>query len=114
MWSHLTPTERDKFLKALNDPSSELAQQLLTSEELETQIVDPWWDQPSDYGEERPQPVIDASGARKIRRYGHKPKFLDVPTSAIKASENVGTTGPSLLYNICAVLYVSVKLHICF
>ena len=104
MWSTLTPDERDKFLRALNDPSSELGQQLLASEELEAQSTEPWWERPADHIDDDPQTTGQiASG---VRRYGYKPNFVDIPTAAIKASERAGTSGPTLLYNICAVLCV--------
>ena len=79
-------------MKALNDPSSELAQQLLASEELEKQIEEPWWDRPSD------------SSATYRRRYGTRPKMMHVPETALKASTSAASSGPSLLYNIFAVL----------
>ncbi|KAJ3520784.1 hypothetical protein NM688_g9114 [Phlebia brevispora] len=102
IWTALTPPERDRFLKALNDPSGELAQQLLASEELESQIVEPWWLQQTD-DEESAQPAV-LGLSRRIRRFGDKPKFVHIPPAARKAAESVGTSGPSLLYNICAVL----------
>lgn len=104
LWSALTPAERDKFLKALNDPTSELAQQLLASEDLEKQIVEPWWERLLDDVE-----VSDSTlpaGLRRTRRYGEKPDLIDIPPAAVKAAEIAGTGGPSLLYNICAVMYV--------
>ncbi|KAK0501476.1 hypothetical protein EDD18DRAFT_1347557 [Armillaria luteobubalina] len=41
LWSRLTPAERTKFLNAVADPSSELAQSLLASEEFDSS---PWWE----------------------------------------------------------------------
>ncbi|KAK0446904.1 hypothetical protein EV421DRAFT_2033950 [Armillaria borealis] len=41
LWSRLTPAERTKFLNAVADPSSELAQSLLASEEFDPS---PWWE----------------------------------------------------------------------
>ncbi|PCH44112.1 hypothetical protein WOLCODRAFT_164926 [Wolfiporia cocos MD-104 SS10] len=46
IWAALTPAERDKFMRALQDPNSELAQQLLASEELEKERTEPWWEMP--------------------------------------------------------------------
>ncbi|THG95701.1 hypothetical protein EW026_g6011 [Hermanssonia centrifuga] len=102
LWSALTPAERDKFMKALNDPSSELAQQLLASEELEEQTVEPWWDRPSDYEKEEPDAMVSVT--KISRRYGARPAMMDVPAPVMNASAGVAATGPSLLYNICAVL----------
>ncbi|KIK63378.1 hypothetical protein GYMLUDRAFT_72076 [Collybiopsis luxurians FD-317 M1] len=42
LWSLLTQEERDRFIKALEDPSSSLAQNLL--QRLESK---PWWEEPS-------------------------------------------------------------------
>ncbi|PSR73893.1 hypothetical protein PHLCEN_2v10290 [Hermanssonia centrifuga] len=102
LWSALTPAERDKFLKALNDPSSELAQQLLASEELEEQTVEPWWDRPSDYEKEEQDAMVSVT--KISRRYGARPAMMDVSAPVMNASAGVAATGPSLLYNICAVL----------
>ncbi|KAK0202771.1 hypothetical protein DFS33DRAFT_928762 [Desarmillaria ectypa] len=41
LWSRLMPAERTKFLNAVADPSSELTQSLLASEEFERS---PWWE----------------------------------------------------------------------
>ncbi|KIP07070.1 hypothetical protein PHLGIDRAFT_127858 [Phlebiopsis gigantea 11061_1 CR5-6] len=92
IWSVLTPTQRDKFLAALNDPSSDLAQQLLASEELEEQIEGPWWERPSE------------TSTTRGRRYGSNPAMMNVPEAALKASAGAASSGPSLLYNIFATL----------
>jgi len=89
IWSKLTPAERDKFLKALNNPSSELAQQLLASEELEKQRQEPWWEASILDGEHNP-----------TRQFGAKPEVMYIP------SEMMGTPpkGPNvLIYNLCAI-----------
>ncbi|THH10946.1 hypothetical protein EW146_g8212 [Bondarzewia mesenterica] len=41
LWSILTPSERDRFVKTMQDPSSELAQQLLASQELAEEAIEP-------------------------------------------------------------------------
>ncbi|KAK0217736.1 hypothetical protein IW262DRAFT_1274884 [Armillaria fumosa] len=41
LWSRLTPVERTKFLNAVADPTSALAQSLLASEESDPS---PWWE----------------------------------------------------------------------
>lgn len=41
LWSILTEEERKKFMKAIDDPNSELAQQILASEDLEKEIQSP-------------------------------------------------------------------------
>ncbi|KAJ7628639.1 hypothetical protein FB45DRAFT_41847 [Roridomyces roridus] len=75
LWALLTPDEREKFLKVMENPSSELAQQLLASQELENEKQDPWWDSDSS----SPEPI-------------QVPPSLSSPNG-----------GPSLIYNICAV-----------
>ncbi|KDQ51040.1 hypothetical protein JAAARDRAFT_199430 [Jaapia argillacea MUCL 33604] len=40
LWSFLTPSKRTTFLAALTNPSSELTQQLLSSSDLETELVE--------------------------------------------------------------------------
>jgi hypothetical protein len=47
LWSLLTDSQRDKFLKAPVNPSSELAQQLLADETLERDRQEPWWEAPT-------------------------------------------------------------------
>lgn len=95
----LTPAQRDKFLKALNDPSSELAQQLLASEELEKQIEEPWWERPG-----TPDSATGEHTAAPKARYGAKPQMMDIPSQALNASTGAAASGPSLLYNIYATL----------
>ena len=95
IWSTLTPAQREKFLGVLNDPSSELAQQLLASEELEKQIQEPWWERPPD------------ASAAKGRRYGPKPAMMHIPEAALKASAGAASSGPTLLYNVFATLCAS-------
>ncbi|KAH9893328.1 hypothetical protein C8Q73DRAFT_648077 [Cubamyces lactineus] len=98
LWAVLTPAEREKFLRALNDPSSELAQQLLASEELEREQVEPWWEAPAD-------DVSSSSSANAgaKRRHGDKPPMMSIPEPLIKQSSNATLNGPLLSYNICAV-----------
>lgn len=94
----LTPKERDKFFVALKDPSGGLVRELLESTELEETRQLPWWDAPSD-GSQSPL-------SRHIP-YGVKPNLMVVPTGLI----NHASRGVSLLYNICAVLYVIFIVH---
>ncbi|OSD04711.1 hypothetical protein PYCCODRAFT_1475794 [Trametes coccinea BRFM310] len=102
LWAVLTPAEREKFLSALNDPNSELAQQLLASEELEREQVDPWWDAPSDDVESEISTTPSIQGGTK-RRHGSKPTIMSIPEPLVKQSSQNAISGPLLLYNICAV-----------
>ncbi|KAL1945141.1 hypothetical protein VTO73DRAFT_2761 [Trametes versicolor] len=98
LWAALTPAERDKFLKALEDPNSELAQQLLASEELERERVNPWWEAPTASGSE------DLSGGEAERKDRTRPPpIMPIPAPLVKQAANNALSGPLLLYNICAV-----------
>lgn len=96
LWEVLTPAERQKFLGALNDPSSDIAQSLLASEDLDDQIIQPWWDAPPQ--DEVPQ------GKTLLKRYGHRPQMLEIPEAVLRAARTASPSGPSLLFNIFAVL----------
>lgn len=89
----LTKKERDKFFVALKDPSSGLVRELLKSVELEKTRRLPWWDAPTHGGESPLSLPVP---------YGLKPSLTVVPTDLI----NPASRSVSLLYNICAVLYV--------
>jgi len=89
VWQLLTPGERDRFLKAINNPSSELAQQLLANEALESDRQEPWWSagRAADNAFNTPSNV------------GKKPTMMLIPTKVVQSRAN-----PSLIYNIVAVL----------
>ena len=93
LWSMLTSAERSKFIAVFNNPTGELAQQLLASESLEKEIQNPWWEA-KDYGQIRE----DLSPPR----HRTKPRIMEVPLSMI----NPNPTGPPLVYNICGILYM--------
>ncbi len=101
LWNALTPAERDKFLRALQDPDSELAKQLLASEVLEREQVAPWWEAPPELTSED----SDSTSTPQVstRRHGTKPSIVPLPDPLIKRSSEASATGPLLLYNICAV-----------
>lgn len=90
LWTLLPSSHRAKFLKALEDPTSELAQQLLASEELEKYRKDPWWDTSS---------ASLSVNADDIT----KPGMMHIPKALVKPS----LTGPPLVYNVCAIWYVA-------
>jgi hypothetical protein len=54
LWALLSEEQREKFMKALQAPTSELAQQLLASEELDQDLREPWWKN-TDAEEHRPK-----------------------------------------------------------
>jgi hypothetical protein len=80
-------------MKALEDPTSELAQLLLASEELENHRCEPWWEAPVTV-----DPGTDAKSDLR-RRHGPRPDALRVPSILVKPWPN----GPTLIYNICAI-----------
>ncbi|KAA1469106.1 hypothetical protein DENSPDRAFT_834646 [Dentipellis sp. KUC8613] len=102
LWSRLTEAERAKFMHAVQDPTSELAQQLLASQELIEDAVDPWWDAPpavpfdQDENEDEDAPLPKA----EKKRYGHKPEPLRIPDALLSAAS---PTLP-LAYNLMAIL----------
>ncbi|KAF9531708.1 hypothetical protein CPB83DRAFT_82223 [Crepidotus variabilis] len=93
IWAALTPEERKKFLKALEDPTSQLAQDLLASSDLDKELEDPWWEastvDPSD------EPV--AKGIP--HKYGSRPPMMTIPQSMIKPVPS----GHPLVYNMCSI-----------
>lgn len=92
LWSKLTPSEQKQFMKALEDPTSELAQRLLASQELENDRHDPWWEAPVTMDGVTAQPDLR-------RRHGPRPDALRVPSILVTSFPN----GPPLIYNMCAI-----------
>ncbi|KAK7019915.1 hypothetical protein R3P38DRAFT_2971182 [Favolaschia claudopus] len=86
LWTLLTADEREKFLKAMEDPSSELALQLLASEELSVEKQEPWWSA--------------AFSGMSSAQHGALPDPIKIPTTLASPSR----PGPPLIYNSCAVL----------
>ena len=86
----LTLQQREKFMKALDNPLSELTQQLLSSEELDSARLEPWWEAP---------PLYDAADTSPVKRYGSKPEAMPLPSNI----PQVPLTGSPLLFNICAL-----------
>ncbi|KAJ8462456.1 hypothetical protein ONZ45_g17926 [Pleurotus djamor] len=82
LWSMLSPAQQQKFIRALQDPSSELTQQLLFSERLEKDIQTPWW---------------NAEEGTK-----NTPSAMTVPSGMV----NPQLQGPPLIYNLAALLIV--------
>src|ERR1700720_217692 len=90
LWSMLTPEERNKFINALQNPSSELTQQLLASEEINLGRVEPWWEAHS---------LDNAIEKLSTKRYGSKPEVMPMPSAKLR----MRASGSPLLYNICAL-----------
>ena len=94
LWAMLTSAERSKFITVFNNPTGELAQQLLASESLEKEIQDPWWEPKDD--------IQIKEDLLSPPRHKAKPRLMEVPLSMI----NPNPTGHTLLYNICGILYM--------
>jgi hypothetical protein len=73
-------------MEVLRDPSSELAQQLLSSEELEKSRRKPWWEESEIEDDEEDRNHL-------------WPEVILVPSSMVKSVP----TSPSLVYNVCAI-----------
>lgn len=92
LWNALSAKQKDEFEKAMTNPKSSLAQQLLSSiEDNNENSRTPWWDsdnQPNDNQHTYPPP-------------------LEVPSSLLLDAEKVWEQpGVSLLYNILALWLV--------
>lgn len=87
LWTMLTEQVRTKFLKAFQNPTSELSQQLLASPELEEEITAPWWEFPS-----------NATEVAHIL-HGPKPEGIPIPDAMLRPI----TDGPPLIYNMSAI-----------
>lgn len=103
LWSMLTPEERSKFTKLFNDPTSELAQQLLSSEQLENVIQEPWWEV-SVVGEGKDHTFPQSRDEPVPRRFDAGPNMMKIPLSMVKPI----TSGHPLVYNMCAIWYVRI------
>jgi len=89
LWSALNEKQREQFMRAMSDPSSELAQELLASEDLGLHSFAPWWEAP---------PMPDTANQQ---RDGARPKMMELPESMALTTGSV--KHPSLLYNLFAI-----------
>ena len=80
-----------------DDPTSELAQQLLSSEQLEKETREPWWEAPNNDEDSEEDAAVQI--LRRGRQYGHRPTFMDIPELMVKPS----ALEHPLIYNICAI-----------
>lgn len=95
LWSSLNPTERSRFLKTIEDPTSSLA---LMHQAIED-TVEPWWTVEID-----PDPGGTIIGPSRTRHIGPKPKMMTVPPSLIPRSSSSKVL---LIYNIVAIMFIS-------
>lgn len=81
LWNLLSEEQRVKFFKTVEDPSSDLAKQLLADGGFFHKNYAPWW-------RSREDPTVEC------------PALMTIPHAVV---EKMPKNGPSLLYNICAV-----------
>lgn len=81
LWDLLPEEQRAKFLKMIEDPSSDLTEQLLADGGFLHKKITPWWRSRED---------------QTVKR----PAMISIPHAMV---ERMPSDGPSLLYNICAV-----------
>ncbi|KAF9646230.1 hypothetical protein BDM02DRAFT_3100173 [Thelephora ganbajun] len=91
LWDLLPEGQRAKFLKTVEDPSSNLTKQLLADGGLLHKQFTPWWKSHED-------PSVKC------------PTMMSIPRALVERMPN---DGPSLLYNICAacIVYAYVCRH---
>lgn len=98
MWSMLSPSQRDSFLGVIQNPSSELAQQLLSSMELQKERRRPWWESfPQLKGDER---------STDSEQFGVPPRMISIPQT-LTSPKMVSESNRFLVYNILALWWGS-------
>ena len=97
IWAVLTPEERARFTRAVQDPASELAKTLLSSPGIADHIPTPWWEAPSTSS--TPHPYVPAS------RPAQPPDVMALP-EALLATPAPSPPAPTfpLAYNLVAIL----------
>jgi len=96
LWAVLSPEERARFTRAVQEPGSELAKTLLTSPDLAEDIHAPWWvTLPS-------TPQANAPVSRPAR----PPDVMAIPEALLTASASPSHDHPAfpLAYNLVAIL----------
>ncbi|KAJ3983473.1 hypothetical protein F5890DRAFT_1599598 [Lentinula detonsa] len=103
LWSLLSQSERDEFVRSLQDPSSNLSQELLLSEELQRELVPrPWWESASEDIPVHSDALIrnaGQSGNDIFYENTYLPELIDIPSTMVKPLPS----GPPLIYNLCAI-----------
>ena len=95
LWAVLTPKERARFTRVVQDPTSELAKTLLASPDISNEVLTPWWVASSS----TPQAHVPAS------RPARPPDVMAIPEPLLAAP----TLSPPALafplaYNLIAIL----------
>jgi hypothetical protein len=97
IWAALTPEERARFTRAVQDPASELAKTLLTKLDLADDVPTPWWVASSS--------TLQANAPAS--RPTLPPEAMAIPESLLAAPTSPSPTFP-LAYNLVAILWVAV------
>lgn len=82
MWSLLNEEEKASFMKAIQDPSSEKAQEVLAAHDIEIQSFAPWW---------------ETASVNEREQTGSRPQMMVIPSGPSSSQ------GPSFLFNIFAI-----------
>lgn len=95
IWAALTPEERTRFTRAVQDPASDLAKTLLSSPDIVDDMPTPWWEDSSSTLE------AHAPAARPAR----PPDVMEIP-EALLAAPTPTPPAPAfpLAYNLVAIL----------
>ncbi|KAH9962331.1 hypothetical protein BJV74DRAFT_880037 [Russula compacta] len=107
IWAALTPEERARFTRAVQDPASELAKTLLASPDLADDIPTPWWMALSS------TPQLNAPVSRPTRQ---PPDIVVIPEALLAAPTSSSSPAPAfpLAYNLVTILiaYVYASRHL--
>ena len=94
IWAALTPEERTRFTRAVQDPGSELTKTLLTSPDLAEDIPAPWWvTLPS-------TPQANAPTSHPAR----PPDVMTIPEALLTSTSPSHAPAFPLAYNLVAIL----------
>ncbi|ETW79035.1 hypothetical protein HETIRDRAFT_104350 [Heterobasidion irregulare TC 32-1] len=105
LWAVLTPSERTKFLTAVRDPSSELAQQLLARQALAEEPLEPWWLAGAPPGPTHPpNPPSLQLAHRPPPKYAPRPALVPLPASLARPPPRAEQRDFPLAYNLVAIL----------
>ncbi|KAF9269090.1 hypothetical protein L218DRAFT_418922 [Marasmius fiardii PR-910] len=85
IWDRLTEDEKSRFLKAVENPESDLGKDLLAHSREE---FEPWWEIHRNEDED-PESQM--------------PEPMRIPSTMVRATPI--STGPPLIYNLCAIWY---------
>jgi len=97
IWGALTPEERTRFTRAVQDPASDLAKTLLSSPDIADDIPTPWWEASSS--------TLQAHAP--AARPAQPPDVMEIP-DALLAAPTPSPSPPApafpLAYNLVAIL----------